>query len=43
VEKAGRITVRLFGEHRHAAGDLLRVTPAPDRIHRFDAKGNVMR
>jgi multiple sugar transport system ATP-binding protein len=42
VENAGLITVRLFGEHRHAAGDLLGVTPAPERIYRFDSNGNVL-
>ncbi len=43
AEKAGRITVRLFGEHRHAAGDIVSVTPAPDRIHCFDSNGDVIR
>ena len=43
VEQAGLITARLFGEHRHAAGDLLGITAAPDRIYRFDSKGDRIR
>jgi multiple sugar transport system ATP-binding protein len=43
VERAGFITVRLFGEHRYDAGDLLYLTPQPERTHCFDAAGMARR
>ncbi|MCM5551605.1 sn-glycerol-3-phosphate ABC transporter ATP-binding protein UgpC [Pleomorphomonas sp. NRK KF1] len=39
TETAGLITVRLFGEHRYAADDVVHATPDPTKIHRFDEKG----
>jgi multiple sugar transport system ATP-binding protein len=43
VEKAGLISVRLFGEHRYHADDVLHLTPDPVRIYRFDAGGRIIR
>ena len=43
VEQAGFITVRLFGEHRYMAGDVLYLTPQAERTHRFDAEGTALR
>jgi multiple sugar transport system ATP-binding protein len=43
VERAGFVTVRLFGEHRYVAGDLLYLTPASERTYCFDAEGVAQR
>ena len=39
AETAGLVTVRLFGEHRYAADDIVYATPDPAKIHRFDESG----
>ena len=36
-EETGLLTVRLFGEHRYAADDIVFATPDKNRMHRFDA------
>jgi multiple sugar transport system ATP-binding protein len=38
----GLLTVRLFGEQRHDAGDTLDLRPMENRIHRFDADGKAI-
>jgi multiple sugar transport system ATP-binding protein len=43
VEQAGLITVRLFGEHRYQADELLYLTPDVDRTYRFDSEGVTIR
>ena len=43
TERAGLITVRLFGEVHHAPGSAVYLTPDPDRIYRFDDSGAVVR
>ncbi|MGD9912782.1 MAG: ABC transporter ATP-binding protein [Rhizobiaceae bacterium] len=43
TEKAGLITVRLFGEYQAEPGATLYATPDPARTFRFDADGKVMR
>jgi multiple sugar transport system ATP-binding protein len=42
-EKTGLISVRLFGEHRYHADDVLHLTPDRARIYRFDASGRAIR
>jgi multiple sugar transport system ATP-binding protein len=42
TEKAGFVTVRLFGEHRFGADDVLYATPDPARIYGFGADGRVV-
>jgi len=39
TEKAGLITVRLFGVYEAAPGAVLHATPDPSRTYRFDADG----
>lgn len=38
-EKAGLITVRLFGEHAYAADEMVYASPDIAKIHRFDKDG----
>jgi multiple sugar transport system ATP-binding protein len=42
-EKVGAFTVRLFGEHHYAPGDVVFATPAANQMHRFDANGHAIR
>jgi multiple sugar transport system ATP-binding protein len=42
-DKAGLLTVRLFGEQRFTAGDRVFAAPAPDRLYRFAEDGRVIR
>ncbi len=42
-EKVGLLTVRLFGEHHYAVGDIVFATPAADQTHRFDENGRAIR
>ena len=42
-EKAGLITVRIFGIYDAEPGAVLYATPQPDRIYRFDADGRAVR
>ena len=42
-EKAGLLTVRLFGEHRYAPDDIVYASPDNASIHRFDANGKAIR
>ena len=42
-EKAGLLTVRLFGEHRYAPDDIVHASPDRASIHRFDANGQAIR
>ena len=42
-EKAGLLTVRLFGEHRYAPDDIVYASPDRASIHRFDANGQAIR
>ncbi|MBS1164288.1 MAG: transporter family protein [Proteobacteria bacterium] len=42
TENAGLLTVRLFGEHRYTADDIVYATPDPAKIHRFDANGKTV-
>ncbi len=42
TEQAGFVTVRLFGEHRFGADDVLYATPDPARIYRFGVDGRVI-
>ncbi len=42
-EKAGLLTVRLFGEHRYAPDDIVYASPDSASIHRFDANGKAIR
>ncbi|MEB2845076.1 sn-glycerol-3-phosphate ABC transporter ATP-binding protein UgpC [Rhizobiales bacterium RZME27] len=37
TEATGLLTVRLFGEHRYGADDIVFATPDKSRLHRFDA------
>jgi multiple sugar transport system ATP-binding protein len=39
----GQLTVRGIGEVRLAAGDKVSLSPDPNRVHRFDGKGNAFR
>ena len=41
-EKAGLITVRIFGIYDAEPGAVLYATPQPDRIYRFDADGRAV-
>ncbi|SFA90291.1 multiple sugar transport system ATP-binding protein [Rhizobium sp. NFR07] len=43
TETAGLVTVRLFGEHRYDADDVVFATPDKTRIHRFDANDQAIR
>jgi multiple sugar transport system ATP-binding protein len=42
TEKAGLITVRIFGVFHAEPGETLYASPDPARIHRFDAQGRAM-
>jgi multiple sugar transport system ATP-binding protein len=42
-EKAGLITVRIFGVYNAEPGATLYATPDPGRTYRFDAQGHTMR
>ncbi|MEJ6785710.1 ABC transporter ATP-binding protein [Aminobacter sp. Piv2-1] len=42
TEKAGLVTIRLFGEYRTGPGATLYATPDAARTYRFDADGKVM-
>jgi multiple sugar transport system ATP-binding protein len=42
-EAIGTLTVRLFGEHHYAVGDVVFATPSADQTHRFDAAGQAIR
>jgi multiple sugar transport system ATP-binding protein len=42
AEGVGFVTVRLFGEHRFAAADVLYATPDPARMYRFGQDGRVL-
>jgi multiple sugar transport system ATP-binding protein len=42
TEKAGLITIRIFGEYRAEPGATLYATPDPARIYRFNESGTVM-
>ena len=41
-EKAGLITVRLFGEHAYAADETVFASPDAAKIHRFDTEGQAI-
>jgi len=41
-EKAGLVTVRLFGEVHYEVGTSLYVTPDPQRVYRFDENGKAI-
>jgi len=41
-EKAGLLTVRLFGEYAAEPGMTLHATPQPGRLYRFDAEGKAV-
>ena len=43
VQDIGFVSVRLFGEHSYDEGDVLHLSPKPEKIYRFDAAGVVMR
>jgi multiple sugar transport system ATP-binding protein len=43
TERAGMLTVRLFGEVHHPPGTTLYLTPEPDHVYRFDDAGAVIR
>jgi multiple sugar transport system ATP-binding protein len=43
TEKAGLVTVRLFGEHPFAADDVVYATPDRTFLHRFDTDGKAIR
>ena len=43
TERAGRVTVRLFGEVHHDPGSRIWLTPAPGQLYRFDEAGAVIR
>jgi multiple sugar transport system ATP-binding protein len=44
TEKAGTVTVRLFGEVYYDAGATLWISPAEQRfVYRFDSEGKVIR
>lgn len=43
TETAGLITVRLFGEHRYGADDIVYATPDKAVMHRFDANDQAVR
>ena len=40
--RAGRITVRLFGEVHHDPGARIWLTPAPGQVYRFDEAGRTL-
>jgi multiple sugar transport system ATP-binding protein len=40
---AGKLTVRMAGEHPATPGSLLWLTPEDSRLHRFDASGKALR
>jgi multiple sugar transport system ATP-binding protein len=42
VEGVGAMTVRTPGDVPVASGDVVHLTPDPDRLHRFDATGNAL-
>ncbi|WP_254689264.1 ABC transporter ATP-binding protein [Shinella daejeonensis] len=42
-EKAGIVTVRLFGEHHYHPGEEVFATPAGEQMHRFGADGRAIR
>ena len=42
TEKAGRITVRLFGEFQAEPGAVLYATPMQGRVYRFDENGQAL-
>ena len=42
TEKAGLVTIRLFGEYKIGPGATLFATPDPARTYRFDADGKAM-
>ncbi len=42
TEKAGLVTIRLFGEYKTGPGETLFATPDPARTYRFDADGKAM-
>ncbi len=42
TEKAGLITVRLFGEYSAEPGSVIYATPDPKRTYRFDASGRTV-
>ncbi len=42
-EKAGLVTVRIFGIYDAEPGAVLYATPHPDKVHRFDANGRAVR
>ena len=42
TEKAGLVTIRLFGEYKTGPGATLFATPDPARTYRFDADGKAM-
>ncbi|WP_163264389.1 ABC transporter ATP-binding protein [Chelativorans alearense] len=39
VDGVGQVTVRADGEYQVRSGDTVRLTPAPDKLHRFNAQG----
>ena len=41
-EKAGLITVRLFGEHAYAVDETVHASADPAKIHRFDKEGQAI-
>jgi multiple sugar transport system ATP-binding protein len=41
-EKAGLITVRIFGVYDAEPGAVLYATPQPGKVYRFDAEGRVI-
>jgi multiple sugar transport system ATP-binding protein len=43
TEAAGLVTVRLFGEHRYSADDVVFATPDKASIHRFDGNDQAIR
>lgn len=43
TEKAGLLTVRLFGQYAVEAGAVIYASPDMDKIHRFDGEGRAIR
>jgi multiple sugar transport system ATP-binding protein len=41
-EKAGLITVRLFGEHLYEPDEIVYASPEAGHIHKFDADGRAI-
>ncbi|WP_159585480.1 ABC transporter ATP-binding protein [Chelativorans xinjiangense] len=39
VDGVGQVTVRADGEYQVRSGDTVRLTPVPDKLHRFNAQG----